>query len=272
MTAVARASRSPLAWRSWARSLVQPGPERWVHVVALAGWVVLIVHAAWSTGLVPSPAPASTATGMHDMPGMAGTSHHPAALGPAIGWLVPTLMWLAMLAATMLPLAAPNLRYLGLHSSRRRQTLATVDAGCGWLLVWGVPAGLAAASWLLTRAAGPVPATVVAFSGAIAWQTTRRKRIVTARCHRTLAPPLDATASVACRRYGVQLGTDCATSCWAIMGAMAVSGHELLVVVPLAWVTWYERRRSHHVPTTKTTVLVLAGAGLVAVARAALTV
>lgn len=180
-------------------------------------------------------------------------------------------MWMAMVAGTMLTLIAPNVRFVALRSTRRSRTAATVDVVTGWALVWaGVGTFLAVGTWLLARATGRLTALVITFVVASAWQLSWRKRLSLARCHRTFSPPLDRrSARPACRRFGVRLATDCAASCWALMAAMAVSQHRLLVVVPLAWVSWYERRRPHHDPRGGVTAAVTALVGVLAVVRRA---
>jgi hypothetical protein len=62
------------------------------------------------------------------------------------------------------------------------------------------------------------------------------------------------------------LGADCVVSCWAIMAAMALCGHALLVVIPLAWVSWFERRLPHHVSGTRVALAAIAATGVAALA------
>lgn len=169
-------------------------------------------------------------------------------------------MWAAMVVATMLPLIASSVRFAALRSPQRHRFDATVHVVAGWAAVWAATAALLwLGTTLLRELAGPTGALVVTFGAALVWQCTRCKRVRVARCHRTLAPPLGRLAARrACRRFGVGLGVDCAGSCWALTAAMAVAGHALLVVVPLAWVSWFERRRPHHDPPVWETVAVVA--------------
>lgn len=169
-------------------------------------------------------------------------------------------MWWGMVAATMLPLIGPNVRFVALRSPRRRRATATVDVVAGWAVVWtGVAVVLWAGTTVAARSVGPTVTLLGAFGAAMLWQGTRTKRVHVARCHRTLSPPLhDRTARLTCWRFGAALGADCAASCWALMTAMAATGHSLVVVVPLAWVSWFERKRPHHKPPRAVGAIVIA--------------
>jgi predicted metal-binding membrane protein len=263
MTAIL-AQRPALAWRAWARTIWRAGPERWLFVVAGLGWLALIGHAVLG-GYGPSTT-APDAMAHHHMPGM--TMDTSAGHSSSGVWLVGSAMWLAMLAATMLPLVAPNVRYVALRSPTRRRTAATLQVITGWLVPWaGAAVVLAAGSWLLVEGIGRLPAVAVMVVVAAGWQFSAGHRVAVARCHRTFAPPLDGRASGACLRFGVRLGADCVASCWALMAVMVVCEHRLLVVGPLAWVSWFERRRPHYAPGTGTGVAVLAAvaAGMIIV-------
>ncbi len=240
--------------------MVRPGPARWLSIVAGLGWGALIGHAI---GFMGFGAVAPVMDG-HQMAGvdMAGTD---TSAYSTQGWVMVACMWAAMLAATMLPLVAPNVRFVAARSPRRRRTAATAEVVAGWALSWAAAAvAIALASGLLVHVLGRPQAIVVAFSLAAVWQLSRAKRVAVARCHRTFAPPLDGCAPRACRGFGRRLGADCVTSCWALMAAMAVCDHRLLIVAPLAWVPWFERRRPHHLPGTGVTLIVLAAVGVTA--------
>jgi predicted metal-binding membrane protein len=116
----------------------------------------------------------------------------------------------------------------------------------------------------VVEAVGQVEAIAGLVVVAVAWQLAPSRRRGAARCHRTIAPPLDADeALVECRRFGGRLGVDCVSMCWALMAVMAAAGHGLLAVVPLFCVSWYERRRRpHHDPRTMATAGVMAGTGV----------
>lgn len=266
MTAIARPARPPLAGRAWVRTLTRPGPGQWLFVAAAIGWILLIALAVANAGWLGSGTVHHHSMDGHEMPGMPNTGMGASDWSwSTLGWAMTPAMWVAMLAATMLPLIAPNVRFVARRSPRARRTASTLNVVAGWTLVWFVVATLlAVGSWLVVRTIGPIAAIIVTFAVAIGWQLTRRKRVSVARCHRTFAPPLDSSAASACTRFGMRLGADCASSCWAIMAAMAVSNHQLLVLVPLAWVPWFERRRPHFSPGTRTTVIVIAATAVAA--------
>ena len=265
---VSQRVRAPrLEARAWLRTVGRPGPERWIWAVVAAGWVVLVVNA---TGWRPFRGAPTTSMG--EMPGMSpgmsmdhGTHASPwAPLGHHL------LLWVAMVAATMLPLVAGNLRSVGLRSPRGLRTRATVHVAAGWALVWLAAGLVITPAVLLGMATVPMaPLVAVTCAVALGWQLTRVKRVAVARCHRTFAPPLGPAAAPACRRFGVTLGRDCLLTCWPSMVLMTLAAHELLVIVPLAWLSWRDTRRPHNRPGVGTSVLVLLGAGALALAIAA---
>jgi predicted metal-binding membrane protein len=176
-------------------------------------------------------------------------------------WAGHLLLWLAMVAATMLPLIAWNLRGVGLRSPRERRTSATLEVAGGWALVW-LAAGVVVSVGIVVSQAAPLVVTVgLVCAVAVTWQFTRIKRIALARCHRRFAPPLGAADTPACLRFGRSLGRDCVLSCWPSMAMMAVAGHQLPAVVALGWLSWRDRRRPHDRPGTVVSVAVLVGVG-----------
>lgn len=225
-------------------------PEWWLAAVAVPGWLGLTAHEVIDR--IPAEA--------HQI------HHHHSGNGSAVA--MHALMWAAMIAI-MLPLIAPNVRFVALRSPGHRRYRATAEIAAGWLCCWIAAAVvLAFASWLADRELGKPVAITVFVVAAIWWHCSRLKLRSTARCHRTFAPPLDVRlAPAACRRFGARLGLDCVASCWALMAAMAAAGHSLLAVAPLFWVSWVERfRRPHHDPPTVTAICVIAGAGLASLA------
>jgi len=266
---------APVDARAWLRTVGRPGPERWVWPVAAAGWLVLVWAAS---GWFPL---GGSATEHHHHAGMemadAGPGVNPMALPgiagqPGLEVVAGQLavhygMWVAMVAATMLPLIAWNLRVVGLRSPLRRRTRATLEVGAGWSVMW-LAAGLVVAVLLVAAAETVPPAAtiVVACAASVAWQFTRVRRTALARCHQTFAPPLGAGASAACLRFGRSLGRDCALACAGGMLMMAVAGHSLLAVLALGWLSWRDVRRPHDRPATASSVAVLVGVGALALA------
>jgi predicted metal-binding membrane protein len=233
--------------------------------VATLGWVVLtapfwtplvggpsVTHEHQVQGRPTSSQEHSGHLAVHDAAGAAWWSE----LGGHL------LLWSAMALATMLPLIAWNLRRVGLRSPSTRGTRATIEVAVGWAAIWLVTGViLSVALMAATRAAGTAFVVVATVAVAIAWQFAGVRRVAVARCHRTFAPPLGRAAQRACVRFGGALGRDCVVSCWASMALMAAAGHRLAVVVPVAWLSWRDRRRPHDRPGTGVSVAVLVLAG-----------
>lgn len=250
--------------RAWVRTVARPGPERWVWAFVALGWVGLLLPLSSRGGRQSHDMPAMT--GMAGMPGMA-RGHSPEAdpaWWPELGMHL--LMWGAMVLATMLPLVVWNLRQVGARSPRDRRRHATAEVAAGWLVVWlGAGLVLCAAVFLAMRTTSTALVVAVAVAVAVAWQPTSVKRVSVARHHRTFAPPLGRTARLACARFGGTLGRDCLVACWPSMLVMSVAGHRLSVVVPLAWLSWRDRRRPPDRPGTWGSVTILVLVGLVGV-------
>jgi predicted metal-binding membrane protein len=233
----------------FARNQRRRCPEWWLSLVAAGGWLTLTAHTA------------SSLAGRHRALAQTVASNHEHL---ASGLAGPFVMWAAMIAV-MLPLIAPNVRYVAMRTPAPRRFRAAVDVVVGWLAIWAVAAVvLADASWLATRALGAKIAIAGFVALAIVWQYSRLKQLSVARCHRVFAPPLDpASAAGACRGFGILLGTDCVASCWAVMALMAVAGHSLFAVAPAFWILWSERRlRALHDPQPGQAAAVIAFAGL----------
>ena len=253
--------------RAWLRTIGRPGPERWVWLVAALGWVVLTAP-LWGHLLGWHPSVDEHHTGATSPAGMPTDMPMTATAGPS--WLYELgrhlLMWTAMVLATMLPLVAWNLRQVGLRSPRTRRTIATVEVAVGWIAIWSA-AGvvLSAAAIMAMQTSFSAYAVGASVAVAVVWQFTAVRRVAVARCHRTFAPPLGPTARRACLRFGGTLGSDCVLSCWAAMAVMTAAGHQLAVVLPVAWLSWRDRRRPHDRPGTWVSVAVLGLVGVVAV-------
>lgn len=248
-----RPGRPRLETRAWLRTVGRAGPERWVWPTAGAGWAVLVWAAiGWY------PLGGDAMAGHHHV----GTGHPESDPGVVAAFGVHLALWIAMIAATMLPLIAHNLRTVGLRSPRRRRVRATLEVAAGWALVW-LGAGVVVAVGLVASAAtlptGVVIGAVCAAS--VAWLFARARRFALARCHRTFAPPLGAAARAANARFGMSLGRDCLLACGPSMVLMAASGHQLLVVAALGWLSWRDARRPHDSPGTALSAVVLVAVG-----------
>ncbi len=250
-----RPARPRLEARAWLRTVGRAGPEQWVWCASIVGWLVL-TGPLWAAALGPG----SSAAHRHEGFGSASTTS-PWSSAPAH-----LVMWTGMVLATMLPLIAPNLRRVGLRSPRGRRTRATVEVAAGWLALWlSVGVVVAVVTPVAIQALGPDLVVVLTAAIAVGWQATAARRRARARCHRSLAPPLGEAASASCLRFGSALGRDCVTTCWATMALMAVAGHQLVVVLPLAWLAWRDRRLPADRPGTFLPIAVLIGVAGVAV-------
>lgn len=203
-------------------------------LVAATGWLVL-------AGLGSGMQPGTTVSVAGGMPGMrmpqpmrASTSGY----GPVL------VMWLAMMAAMMAPVAGTGaLAYLALARRRlgRHATAMTVAFACGYLVAWFGYATLAALTqWLLERAAlfSPMGAIDSRYlSSAIliiigAYQLTPLKRTCVARCRNPLPQLMNdwRDGAPGALRLGLGYARWCVGCCWALMALMLVVG-----VMNLAW-------------------------------------
>ena len=130
-------------------------------------------------------------------------------------------MWIAMMAAMMLPSIAVQLRRY-----RRTGAGSTVLAGGGYLAVWAaigmvvfpVGAGLAALAMrepALSRAAPMAAGVVVMIAGSL--QLTKRKARRLERCGHV-------HEHESAWRYGLQLGVQCVGCCANVMAILLVVG------------------------------------------------
>jgi predicted metal-binding membrane protein len=230
-------------------AVVVPRPERWLSVLAGAGWSALL-------GL----------TAVDLLRNGARHVDHPVLGLHAVGGLA--------MVAVMAPLVAPNVRYAALRSPAQVRGRVTLDVASGWAVVWvGVAAVLGVGAFVATSTIGPLAAVALVTALAVLWQHSAVKRRSLTRCHRIVAPPLDRRRSRrTCRRFGVRLGLDCALSCWPLMALMAVAGHDPLIAAGAVGVAWYERRRRpHHDPGTAETSIAIVAIGATACALAVLT-
>ncbi len=235
------------------------GPDRALHVAAALGWAVLVLHQVVGSLRMPL---SDALIGFE--PAYAHRDGDRGAASLGLDVLVHGVLWIAMIAATMLPSIGENVRFVALRCPRRLRRAAAVDVVGGWIAAWSIAALLiGGAAWSLVHGIGQLASVAVAFVAAAGWQLTARKRISMARCHRTVAPPVERRAArAACRSYGFGLGVECGLRCWALMLPMAVLHHHLLAVVPLAAVSWYERGRPHALLRQRTTASAVAAIGL----------
>ncbi len=207
--------------------------ERWVTSAGL----LLVAAGAWAYLLLASA-----------MPGMAGMDAG-MVMAP-VPWTAPYagaifLMWWIMMAAMMLPSAAPAILLYDLVSRRTGGGVgvaATAAFAAGYLLVWGA-FSLAAAflhwaldqSGLLTMAmasASPVLGGAMLIAAG-AWQLTPVKRACLARCQ----SPIQFLSHrwrkgrPGALRMGAEHGVYCLGCCWVMMGLLFYGG-----VMSFAWI------------------------------------
>ena len=223
--------------------------ERLVLAVSLAA----VVGLAWSwlllgagTGMSPLPMGGDHAMGEHHaMGGMAHALMQPAVWTPGYAALI-FAMWWVMMAAMMLPGAAPMLLlFARVNRGERAGGRSYVPTGifaAGYLAAWGGFGALAtAAQWGLERLGLLSPtmatsnrllaATILIAAGI--WQLTPIKRLCLQNCR----SPLGFIAThwrggrLGAFRMGLDHGTYCLGCCWFLMGLLFVGG-----IMNLFWI------------------------------------
>ena len=126
-------------------------------------------------------------------------------------------------------LTLPAVRHVGFNSIRRRRQWAMTLYFAVYTGVWVAFGVLALASERMAREALGLDRRIlltIALAVAAGWQVTRVKRRALFRCRRTVPlPPVGLLADAGCVRFALQQAWRCITSCWALMGVMAVVGH-----------------------------------------------
>jgi predicted metal-binding membrane protein len=124
-------------------------------------------------------------------------------------------LWIAMVALTMVPSAAPFARHVALNSLRRRRTRAVGEFVGGYLAMWVAFGGMAVAVLPAVPPRVFVAAVLVLAAG---WQVSPLHRTVVRGCHRTWPLPASgARAEFAAVRFGVAHGGNCVALCWCLM-------------------------------------------------------
>jgi predicted metal-binding membrane protein len=223
---------------------VQEGLLRRDRLVLVAALVVVLAL-AWGW-LVLGAGMDMSALDMTAMAGMDGWLMQPAIWTPGYA-LVVAGMWWVMMAAMMLPGAAPVLLlYARINRTDRAApapVLSSVVFGAGYLLAWGGFSVVAtAAQWGLeqVRLLSPMMQTSHRWLGAGlllaagAWQFAPLKRI----CLRHCRSPLGFLAGhwraghLGALRMGLHHGAYCLGCCWFLMALLFFGG-----VMNLYWIT-----------------------------------
>jgi predicted metal-binding membrane protein len=219
-----------------------PFPEWWALTLSALGWVYLV-----------------TAESRH-------ASRHFASAPPVAHTTAGIDVWMAMVAAMMIPLVIGPIRVTAARSLWRRRHRAVAGFLVGYLSMWML-AGVA-----MSQLGGMLPfdANLVAAGGfviAAGWNGTAIRRRALAVCHRTTPlAPSGWRADVDCLRYGCIIGRHCVASCWALMLACVLTGHAMIVMVGAGVIMIVERYS--YAPRVQITSRVLAGVALVYAAAA----
>jgi len=231
--------------------VIRKEPLRREHVAVLATLALLTVI-AWALTLVQmrsmaamGPAPSSMDHGA--MPGMPGSMGMAETAGPDPGvrLLLYLGMWVAMMAAMMLPSAAPMILMFGtVYRTKRERGGAFVPTWvfvAGYLATW---AAFGAVAWAVgdfgealarayptLRELGPRLAAA-AMIGAALYQLTPFKELCLSHCRSPLSFVMHhwRPGMVGALRMGAEHGAYCVGCCWVLF--------VLLVVVGLSSLPW----------------------------------
>ncbi len=228
MSRLAAAGPLPaLDWREWAARY----PEWWSLALSAGAWLMLLGHNATAD-------PGALCLGAHIHAGAVSVAWRSGVLG---GMLVTCLL---MVVAMVPVLAVPLVRHVSARTfpGRRDGAVAFFLGGsvCVWLLV-GV---------------------TVTFAVAAIWQFTPAKRRALLRCHRTVPlAPMGWQSDRDCFLFGASHGAGCVASCWAMMLAVMVAGHDPIMTLCVQGVALAERRS--RLPWVRGSALLLLACGTV---------
>lgn len=165
-------------------------------------------------------------------------------------------MWATMMAAMMLPSAAPMvLAHLAVERRRGGGALATIVFVGGYLVVWSLAGLLPFAAYLGIAALGDgaarsrlLPAASgLALMAAGAYQFTAAKQVCLAKCQSPFAFVLThdfGGGATSALRAGVVHGAFCLGCCWALMSVLLVVGLMNLVWMAAIFVVVLVERTS----------------------------
>jgi predicted metal-binding membrane protein len=241
------APHDPFAWWRATSTLGRARRDLLISLVVLAGtaWA-FTVHESLNMGAPVGDALGGSmgAAGMEGMEGMAigGMSAGGWSVGAA---LVFVGVWTVMMAAMMLPSAAPMILTFASAQARRDQRAAvpTWIFVAGYLLVWSAVGGVV---YGLVQVGAEVPGYVASVDRAVwgplalgvtliaagVYQFTPIKRVCLRHCRSPMAfvalhwrdGPVGAV------RMGIQHGAYCLGCCWALFAILTVAG-----MMSLAW-------------------------------------
>jgi len=155
--------------------------------------------------------------------------------------------WTAMMAAMMLPSAAPMVLLYRLSSRGTGGDLRTVVFACGYLLVWAT-VGLAAYGAAAASASLPTETRTAAVAAALALAGVYQFTALKDACLRACRTPADFLVqhwrggTRGALRLGIAHGVYCLGCCWALMVVLVVAGSMGLPwVVAIALVVFAEK-------------------------------
>jgi predicted metal-binding membrane protein len=242
-----------------ARSAPASPAFRFAILPAAAAWLLLLLAPAHDL-------PASLCFGAGDA-GARFVAAADAAVfrAPPLAWL---REWALMVAATMLPLAAPMVRHVADRSFAIRRTRAALLFLLGWSAIWIAAGPPALALLLLAKAAlaasglgGAAP--LIGGAVAAAWQASPAKTRILKSCHGTV--PLRARGAAAdldLVRFGLLHGRRCAASCLPLMLPAMLGDHGAATMALLLALLLAER--AQHRPPLRNSAIVLLLSGAVA--------
>lgn len=215
--------------------------DRLVVVAALAvisalTWIYLLLGAGTGMSVVAMSG---------GMSGMAGMIMAPALWTPAYAGLM-FAMWWVMMAAMMLPSAAPMLLLFAcvnrMEKARERPFVPTGIFAAGYLVAWGAFSALASTfQWALERLGllSPMMTTTSYWLGgtiliaAGMWQFTPVKTICLRHCRSPMGFLIQSwrPGRLGAFRMGIEHGSFCLGCCWFLMGLLFFGG-----VMNLFWI------------------------------------
>ena len=214
------------------------------RLVVMAALVV-IVGLSWIYILLGAGTGMNAVAMTGGMSGMAGMIMAPAVWTPAYAALM-FAMWWVMMAAMMLPSAAPMLllfaRVNRTERARERPFVPTGTFVAGYLVAWGAFSALATLlQWALERLGllSPMMATTSYWLGgalliaAGVWQFTPVKTICLRHCRSPMGFLIQSwrPGRLGAFRMGLEHGTFCLGCCWFLMGLLFFGG-----VMNLFWI------------------------------------
>jgi predicted metal-binding membrane protein len=197
MSVVGRRAAAVGEW-SWAH------PEWWVVALGALAWVPVARHGLRYWG--------------HAF-------HHRASFAIELAY------WHAMVLAMMLPIIAMKARDVAFRTLAWRRHRAIALFLIGYLIPWSA-FGVVAVAIRSVSPASPRWLVTAAFAGAMVWALLpiRERAMVWSYGHAPVVAPTGREADRDCIGTGLIVGGWCVVSCWALMLACVLSGHDLVAM------------------------------------------